>query len=80
MAIGSAKDANYNSFVELTSGNIARRVTGDISGSFSPSGLTIGGKITEVVLNSTAWVALPLTALTSRNALNIQNNSGIEIK
>ena len=45
-----------------------------------PSGLTIGGKITEVTLNSTTWTALPATALVDRNGMGFQNDNGIKIK
>ena len=45
-----------------------------------PSGLSVGGKITEVTLNSTTWTALPAVPLANRNAVGIQNRSGIEVK
>lgn len=51
-----------------------------IEGSFSPSGLKNGGKVTEATLNSSTWTPLPLVALTDRNAIAIQNLSGFEIK
>jgi len=41
----------------------------------TPSGLTIGGKITEVTLNTSTWVALPTTPQTDRNAMGFQNLS-----
>lgn len=50
------------------------------TGTFTPTGLQTGGKVTEVTLNSSTWTALPTTALTDRNAMSIQNRSGIEIK
>ena len=53
--------------------------TVSVSGSLTPSGLTIGGKLTTVTLNNTTWTALPPTALTNRNALSIQNISGSQI-
>lgn len=46
----------------------------------TPSGLTIGGKITEVTLNSSTWTALPATAFSQRNGMGFQNPSAIEIK
>ena len=52
----------------------------ELTGSISSSGLRNAGLITEVTLNSTTWTALPPTALTNRNALSMQNRSGIEIK
>lgn len=53
-------------------------VTGTVAS--RPAGLTIGGKITQVTLDSTNWTALPPTALANRNSLSIQNVSGTEIK
>jgi len=53
---------------------------GNISGTFTPSGLTTGGKITEVTLASGSWTALPASALANRNGLGIQNETSIKIK
>jgi hypothetical protein len=36
-------------------------------------------RITQVTLSSSAWTALPTTALTYRKSLAIQNNSGITV-
>lgn len=56
-------------------------ITGQpLSGNLRPSGLTIGGLITEVTLNTATWTALPATALADRNAIAIQNISAVEIK
>lgn len=44
------------------------------------SGLGVAGRVTEVVLNDSNWVALPATALTGRNALAIQNQASVDIK
>lgn len=44
-------------------------------GTVTPSGLSIAGRITEVVLNDTTWTALPAVPLALRNQINIQNNS-----
>lgn len=49
-------------------------------GTIRPAGLNIGGRVTEVTLNDTTWVALPSTPLAQRNALAIQNVSGVEMK
>jgi len=51
-------------------------ITGAVTGSFSPSGLTIGGLVTHVVLTSAAWTPLPSSALANRNSLTVQNISG----
>lgn len=50
------------------------------SGNVTVSGLTTGGKVTEVTIDNTTWTALPPSALTLRNALAIQNRSGQEMK
>lgn len=51
-----------------------------LSGNLRPSGLNVGGLITEVTLDSTSWTPLPATPLANRNAICIQNRSNIEIK
>jgi hypothetical protein len=56
-------------------GNIA------VTGTFTPSGLRIAGRVTEVLLSTTEWTALPPGGpLSDRNAINIQNYSGDEIR
>jgi hypothetical protein len=50
----------------------------NVTASFS--GLRIAGRISEVELNDTTWTALPPTPLSKRNALSIQNTSGVNIK
>jgi hypothetical protein len=52
----------------------------NVAGALSPSGLNIGGKVTQVTLNALTWTPLPATPLAFRNALAIQNYSGIEVK
>jgi hypothetical protein len=59
-------------------GNFTDEFPLDVTASFS--GLRVGGRITEVTLNATTWTALPTTALSGRNALAMQNRSGIEMK
>lgn len=74
-------DREFQKFVDISPGETAIRVSGaNFSGSVSISGLREGGRVTEVTLNPTTWTALPATALTNRNALNIQNVSAEEIK
>ena len=58
----------------------AIRTVGEVSGTIKPSGLNIGGLITEVSINNTTWTALPASALANRNALAIHNSSAEEIK
>jgi len=59
---------------------VAVRTSATVTGTIRPSGLNVGGRISEVTLNSSTWTALPATPLVNRNALAIQNVSGIEIK
>lgn len=74
-------DREFQKFEEINGSEVAVRVTGSgFTGTFSPSGLTNGGLITEVTINDTTWTALPATPLSDRNALSIQNLSGIEMK
>jgi hypothetical protein len=58
---------------EDVSGLTHVRVTGTTSGTFTPSGLKVAGRISEVALNAVTWTALPATALTARNAIRVQN-------
>lgn len=52
-----------------------------VTGTFTPTGLRVAGKITQVLLSTTSWTALPPGGpLDNRNAINIQNYSGDEIK
>ena len=44
------------------------------------SGLTIGGLVTVVAINDATWTELPATPLARRNELNIQNDSGVDLK
>lgn len=77
------RDWDYGKFMPDADDNVAVRTVvsgGEISGTLEPSGLRNGGRITEVTLSSTIWTALPLVSLDGRNALAIQNRSGIEIK
>lgn len=59
-------------------GNVTATISGTVSS--RPAGLTVGGIISQTTVNSVTWTALPLTPLANRNALSIQNISGIEIK
>ena len=43
------------------------------------SGLNIAGRITKVTINDTTYVALPAIPLDKRNAMSIQNISGVQI-
>jgi hypothetical protein len=73
-------DLEKAKFVEDGS-DVAVRVSGsNFSGSFITSGLKTGGKITEVTVNASTWTALPPTSLSGRNAISVQNTSGVEVK
>lgn len=74
----SVEDREFNKFTTDSNGDTCVRTCGEFDA--LPAGLNTGGKITEVTLNSSTWVALPATALTGRNGMGIQNPNGIEIK
>lgn len=75
------QDREMQKFEEVNGTDVAVRVTGsNFSGSFSPTGLQVGGLITEVTINASTWTPLPATPLANRNALSIQNKSGQQIK
>ena len=61
---------------------IRTKTTGTLTGELTPSGLTIGGRFTEVTLNATGWTALQAISgpLPDRNAIAIQNESGVDVK
>lgn len=85
MALPKAlQDREYEKFDLNNDGDVVVRTTlsGEVSGTFSPSGLKIAGRVTEVVLSDSAWTALPPGgALANRNAINIQNyDTGTQIK
>jgi hypothetical protein len=67
----------YESYVLNDSGETAIRTKGE--GVFKPSGLNVEGKLTQVTLNTSTWVALPTTALANRNAISILNTSTDDI-
>lgn len=69
----------YQKFVDVSPGETAVRVTGQ-NFQTVPSGLTVGGKITEVIVTDSAWAPLPAAAFANRNQLNIQNESAFNIK
>ena len=80
MLVRNINTLENQKFVECEDGNTAVRTFICNGVVVTPSGLNIAGKITEVTLSSGAWTALPPTPLTDRNAISIQNLSGIEIK
>ena len=43
-------------------------------------GLTKGGKVTKVTITDAAWTALPASPLADRNAIAIQNRSGVAVR
>lgn len=74
----SLDDREWDKFELNVDGETAVRTI--TKGNVSFSGLSIGGRISEVTLNDATWVALPATALAQRNAISIQNTSTVEIK
>ena len=75
------KDREYQKFEEYDGETCVRtKIAGSIDASFHYSGLSKGGKVTNVTINDTTWTPLPETALFERNAISIQNYSGVEIK
>ena len=78
----SLDDREYGKFELDNEGRVrVRTVTeGTLTGEIRPSGLTNGGKVTEVLITSSSWTPLPVTPLTDRNALGIQNSSAQDIK
>lgn len=54
---------------------LATKLIDAVGGSFAPSGLSNGGKVTTTSVSTTA-VKIPTVNLTSRNAISILNTSG----
>ena len=75
----TVEDREYDKFT-LCNDLTSVRVTQCGTTESRPTGLNVGMRVTEVTLSSTAWTALPTTALTNRNYLGVQNLSGIEKK
>lgn len=65
---------------EVNSSPTAYRLRTTATGTFTPTGLTTEGKFTEVTINTSTWTALPATALSARNTINIQNDTGENVK
>lgn len=53
----------------------ANIIGGVVSGTFQPTGLQVAGKTTMLSIDSSAWYAAPVTPLTGRNNIEIQNPS-----
>lgn len=80
MALPTAlNDREYRKFEEVD-GEPAVRITGGLVGEIRPSGLNVGGRVSEVTVNSASWTAVPNIPLANRNAIAIQNLSGVEVK
>jgi hypothetical protein len=75
----NVKTLEHYSYLDCE-GQVAQRVKQCGATSVLPSGLRTGGKVTEVPLAAASWTALPITALTDRNAMGVQNQSDTEIK
>ena len=73
-------DREMQKFEEVD-GDVAVRIKGtNFEGSVTVRGLTIGGRHSVVAINATTWTEVPASALTSRNLIVIQNNTGQDIK
>lgn len=72
------RDLEHDKFFQDDEGNVAVNMGGRITS--SPSGLQNGGVVTEVTLSDSTWTELPPSPLATRNAISIQNRSGVEIK
>lgn len=52
----------------------------NFTGTVSTSGLSIAGRISIVPINSVTWTALPAAPLANRNAILVQNQTGVQAK
>jgi hypothetical protein len=55
-------------------------ISGPVTGTFQPLGLSIAGRMTVVTLNDSTWTPLPAVPLVKRNGISVQNQSATEIK
>jgi hypothetical protein len=76
------QDREFQKFEDDALGGTRIKVTtiGDVTGTFTPSGLRIGGRHSFVTINSTTWTKVPATALPDRNSMGLFNESGVKIK
>lgn len=73
-------DREYRKFEEID-GQPAVRVKGtNFEGSVSIRGLKIGGKHTQITINSATWTELISSLSPQRNLVAIQNNTGQDVK
>jgi hypothetical protein len=78
VTVVQANPALLNADVTVTNFPSSTPVTGNVNS--YPVGLTREGLVTVVTINNTGWTALPASALSMRNAISIQNQSGQEVK
>ena len=73
---------DHEKFTLTDDSKVAVRTKGSFTGTFSASGLTICGRFSEVTINDLTWTALQPVGgpLANRNALAIQNLSGVDMK
>ena len=67
-------DREHQKFIDVAPGETAVRVSGTIT--TSSNKLSTSGVVTEVIVNDTTWTPLPVSPLTSRKVIAIQNESG----
>jgi len=66
----TVEDREWDKFTCTDDDYTAVRTVG--TGTLQITGLTIGGRVTEVTINATTWTALPATPLTDRNSMSVQ--------
>lgn len=74
----TVQDREWDKFTEDNAGDTAVRVVGETN--VQITGLNVGGRITEVTIDSTSWTALPASPLANRNSISIQNQASVEFK
>jgi len=75
------QDREFQKFEDDPLGGTRIKVTtiGDVTGTFTPTGLITQGKHSFITVNATGWTKLPATPLPDRNGLALMNYSSIDI-
>ncbi len=77
--VKNLRDAERASLYYNTDDGLTYRRT-SAKGEFTFSGLKNGGRVSTITINSATWTKIPAIPLDGRNAISIQNYSGVEIK
>lgn len=64
---------------EIKRPSVPSSIAGEVTGTFTPSGLNTAGKVSIVSIDNTTWTPLPAAPLANRNAMSIINRSGQNI-